>query len=187
MLSTSLLCFANKGKKLLLRISCGHSVAENSDWGRYWDNRKFVFIIILQFMLSANIRIRFGLQILLVCLYSTPSHYHHCADLSEGIELIKCLSDIYFVDCVNTIKHILSVIHYTRCGAVCFQFTHFCCDDWENIYYMSYYHHQIGSINYNPLFRARSWNNGVRCMSSYILIELLSINILQEGYFYWVC
>ena len=34
---------------------------------------------------------RFGLQIVLVCLYSTPSHYHHCANLSEGIELIKML------------------------------------------------------------------------------------------------
>ena len=39
--------------------------------------------------MSANIRIRFGLQIVLVCLHSTPSHYHHCANLSEGIELIK--------------------------------------------------------------------------------------------------
>ena len=29
-----------------------------------------------------------------VSLYSTPSHYH-CANLSEGIELIKYLSDIY--------------------------------------------------------------------------------------------
>ena len=58
------------------------------------ENREFVFIIIVQFMMSANIRIRFGLQIILVCLYSTTSHYHHCANLSEGIELIKCLSDI---------------------------------------------------------------------------------------------
>ena len=45
--------------------------------------------------MSANIRIRFGLQIVLVCLYGTPSHYSHCANLSEGIELIKCLSDIF--------------------------------------------------------------------------------------------
>ena len=42
--------------------------------------------------MSANIRIRFGLQIVLLCLYSTPSHYHHCGNLCEGIELIKCLS-----------------------------------------------------------------------------------------------
>ena len=63
---------------------------------------------------------------------------------------------------------------YTICGAVCFQFTHFLCDDWENIYIyiytLSYYHHQIGSMNYYPLFRVRSWNNGMRCMSFYILI-----------------
>ena len=79
-------------------------------------------------MMSANIRIRFGLQIVLACLYSTPSHYHHCANLSEGIEL-KNACQIYFVECVSKIEHILSVIHYTICGAVCFQLTHFCCDD----------------------------------------------------------
>ena len=59
------------------------------------ENREFVFIIIVQFMMSANNRIRFGLQTVLVCLYSILSHYHHCAYLSEGIELIKCLSDIF--------------------------------------------------------------------------------------------
>ena len=39
----------------------------------FQENREFVFIIIVQFMMSANIRIRFGLQNVLVCLYSTPS------------------------------------------------------------------------------------------------------------------
>ena len=68
------------------------------------------------------------------------------------------------------INHILSVIHYTICGAVCFQFTHFSCDDWDNVYTLSYHHHQIGSMNYYPLFRVRSWNNAVRCMSFYILM-----------------
>ena len=33
-------------------------------------------------------------------------------------------TQIYFVECVSKINHILSVIHYTICGAVCFQFTH---------------------------------------------------------------
>ena len=37
------------------------------------ENREFVFINIVQF-------IRFGLQIVFVCLYITPSHYHHCAN-----------------------------------------------------------------------------------------------------------
>ena len=91
-----------------------------------WENREFVFIIIVRLMMSADSRIRFALQIVLVCLYSTPSNYHHCAKLSEDIELIKCLSDIFCRVC--KIKHIVSVIHYTIhfliCGAVCFQFTH---------------------------------------------------------------
>ena len=91
------------------------------------ENREFVFIIIVQFMMSANSRIRFALQIVLVCLYSIPSHYHHCAKLSEDIEL-KNACQIYFVECVSNIKHILPVIHYTThykvCGAVWFQLTH---------------------------------------------------------------
>ena len=111
------------------------------------ENLEFVFIIIVRFMMSANIRIRFGWQIVLVCLYGTPSHYHHCVNLSEGIEL-AC--QIYFVECVSKIKQMFSVIHYTICGAVCFQFTHSSCGDWENIYTLSYYQHQIGSMNYNP-------------------------------------
>ena len=74
---------------------------------------------------------------------------------------------------MSLIKHILSAIHstinYTICGTVCFQFTHTPRDDWENIWTLSYYHHQIGSMNYYPLFKVRSWNNCMRCMSFYIL------------------
>ena len=44
------------------------------------ENREFVFISIVQLMMSANSRIRFGLQIVFVCLHITPSHYHHCAN-----------------------------------------------------------------------------------------------------------
>ena len=134
------------------------------------ENREFVFVIIVQLMMSANIRIRFGLQIVLVCLYSTPSHYHHCANLSEGTELKKCLLDIFCGVC--KIKHILSVIHYTIYGAVCFQFANFPFDDWENMYTLSYYYHQIGIMNSQPMFRVRSWNSGVRRMSFYILMSL---------------
>ena len=35
---------------------------------------------------------------------------------------------------------------------------------------LSYYHHQTGSMNHQPLFRVRSWNNGMRCMSYYVLM-----------------
>ena len=34
------------------------------------------------------------------------------------------------------------------------------------------YHHQIGSMNCYPLFRIRSWNNGMRCMSFVFLMNL---------------
>ena len=71
------------------------------------------------------------------------------------------------------------LIHYKTHGAVCFQLTHFPCDDWENIYTLSYYHHRIGSMNYYPLFGVRSWNNGVRCVSFFILTsELLQIPLI---------
>ena len=40
------------------------------------------------------------------------------------------------------------------------------------IYTSSYYHHPIGSMNYYSLFRVRSWNNVMRCMSFYILMDL---------------
>ena len=56
---------------------------------------------------------------------------------------------------------------------LCFQFTHFPRDDWENIH-LSYYHNQIGSMNYYSLFRVRSWNNGMHCMSLYILLMCIS-------------
>ena len=46
----------------------------------FWENREFVFIIIVQFMMSTNSRIRFGLQLVSVCLYNTPYYYHHCAN-----------------------------------------------------------------------------------------------------------
>ena len=43
----------------------------------------------------------------------------------------------------------------------------------ERIYTLSYYNNQIGIMNYYPLFRVRSWNNGMHCMSLYILIDLV--------------
>ena len=67
-------------------------------------------------------------------------HYHHCANLSQGIELLKWLSDIFRRVLFSKFKHSLSVIHYTICGAVCLQSTNFPCDDWENIDTLSYRH-----------------------------------------------
>ena len=119
----------------------------------------------------------FGLQIVFNCLYIAPSHYHHCANLSEDIELIKCLSDIFCWVC--KIRHINSVIHYTIYETVCFQFTHFLCGDWENIQFVL-----LSSSNRKyelyPLFRVRSWNNGMCCMSLYILTCVGSMDVNND-------
>ena len=48
----------------------------------------------------------------------------------------------------------------------------------ERIYTLSYYHHSIGGMNYYPLFRVRSWKNGICCVSLYILTL---INIVPQG------
>ena len=146
------------------------------------ENREFVFISIVQFMISANSRIRFGLQIVFVCLYITPSHYHHCANLIWRRITYK-MPVRYNLSSVWVRLSIFSQLSkYTIGGAVCFQFTHFLCDDWENIYTLSYYHNQIGSMNYYPLFRVRSWNNDMRYMSFYILIAIQNCIMSKYGW-----
>ena len=131
------------------------------------ENRDFVFIIIVQFMMSANSRIRFGLQIVFVCLYITPSQYHHCANISEDIETIKCLS--YILSSVWVRLNIFSQLSIAHHMGLCGFSLPISLMMAEQIYTLSYYHHQIGSMNYYPLFRVRSWNNGMHCMSLYIL------------------
>ena len=135
------------------------------------DNRDFVFIIIVQFMMGSNSRIRFGLQIVFVCLYITPSHYHHCANLFEDIELIECMSDIFCRVCELDWAHSLSNPLYNIRGCV-FSVYPYPCVMIEILYALSYYHYQIGSMNFYPLFRVRSWNNGMRCMSLYMLTTI---------------
>ena len=62
----------------------------------HWDLDSIICVqsINVQSMVFANHRIHYGLQVVFVCFQITPSHYHHYADSSEGIELIKCLSGI---------------------------------------------------------------------------------------------
>ena len=68
---------------------------------RNWD---FVLIIIVQFMMSANSPIRYGLQIVFVCLYITPSHCPACRTYLIATifwvvvicPIIKCLTVLEF-------------------------------------------------------------------------------------------
>ena len=115
------------------------------------------------------LRIRYGLQIVFVCLYITPSHYHHCAKLSVDIELMKCLPDIFCRVCEYDWAYSLSYSLFNIWGSM---FSVYPIPSWWLREYiaLAYYHHQIENMNYYPLFRVRSWNNGMRCMSLYILI-----------------
>ena len=55
---------------------------------------------------------------------------------------------------------------------LCIQLTHLSYDDCENTCTLSYYHHQIGSMTHLLLLRVRSWNNGIHCISFYVLIVI---------------
>ena len=110
-------------------------------------------------------------MIVFVCLYITPSQCYHCANLSEDIELIKCLSDIFCRVC--KIEHILCYPAYNMWDCV---FSVYPFPLWwlrDYIYTLSYYHNQSGSMNYYPLFRVREWNNSMCCMSLYILMIII--------------
>ena len=66
---------------------------------------------------------------------------------------------------MSKIEHILSIIHYKICGAVSFSLP---------ISLMMIVLLSSSNRKYElyPLFRVRSWNNGVRCMSFYILMVM---------------
>ena len=75
---------------------------------------------------------------------------------------------IYFVECVRlNIFSQLSIIQYMGLCVFSLPIPFVMI---ERIYTLSYYHHQIGSMNYYPLCRVKSRNNGMRCLSLYILI-----------------
>ena len=150
-----------------------------------WDCCYFIFCIRCIYipfwetgiLFSLLLRSLWWLQIvgyILACrLYSFVCTLHHLI-IIIGQTYLKTLNlwntcQIYLIECVSKITHILPVIHYRMYGAVfsVYPFPLW----WLRKYILSYYHHQIGSMNYHPLFRVRSWNNGMRCMSLYILIE----------------
>ena len=115
-------------------------------------------------------RVYYSSMVVFVCLNITLPKYHHFAEVPESIELKECA---HFVACVFKIKPILPIIFHAIYGAVCIQLTHFSCDDSANTCTLSYYHHKIGIMNNLSLFRVRSCNNYVHCMSFCVLIKRL--------------
>ena len=123
--------------------------------------------------MSANSRIRFGLHIVFVCCT-----LHHLIIIIVRTYLktlnLKNACQIYLVECVSEIKHIISVIHYTTDGAVCFQFAHFLCDDLDNTYFV-FLLSSNREYELFPLFRVRSWHNGMHYMYLNILILIVAL------------
>ena len=116
-------------------------------------DENFIWMLLNRFSISniLNFQESWCIDTLHLSISSNLDKYHISYIDHTGIK--KLHLRIYFVECVSKIKHILSVIHYTICGAVCFQFINFPCGDWENIYTLSYYHNQIGSMSYYPLIK----------------------------------
>ena len=124
--------------------------------------------------MCVNNKVHYDQMVLFDSLHITLPHYHHYADLSESIAFLKCVSGTFCLECVPKIKSIISIISHALYGAVRIQLTHLSYDDCENTCTLSYSHHQIGSMTHLPVFRVRSWNNGMRCMSSYISLNAFS-------------
>ena len=123
------------------------------------ENRDFVFITIVQFMMSSNIIRLFvhnTISLSSLCkliwrhwTYKMPVRYI-LSSVWVRLSIFSQLSIIQYMGlCVFSLPISLVMI--------------------EMIYTLSYHHHQIGSMNYYTLIRARSWNNGMRCMSIFLL------------------
>ena len=126
----------------------------------YTSQERWVLCLLLlgNLMMCANNQVNSGLMVIFLCLHMTLPHYLHQADLSEGIELLKFLSGIFYLDCVSKIKSMLLIICHSIYGAVHIQLTHFSYDDCKNTCTLFYRHHQIGSMTHLPLFRVmKQW------------------------------
>ena len=123
------------------------------------ENRDFVSITIVQFMMSSNI----------IRLF-----VHNTISVSSLCKLIwrhwTCKIPVrYILSNVWVRLSIFSQLSIIQYMGLCVFSLSISLVMIEMIYTLFYYHHQIGSMNYYPLFRARSWNNGMRCMSIFWL------------------
>ena len=129
------------------------------------ENRDFVFIIIVQLMISSNSRMRFGLQIALVCLYII-SFSSLCKFI--GRHRTYKMPVRYILSSVWVTLSIFSQLSIIQYMGLCVFSLPISLVMIERVYTLSYYHHQIGSMNYHHCFGSR--NDDMRCMLFYILI-----------------
>ena len=127
----------------------------------FWENRDFVFIIIVQFMMSASSQIRFGFVFTLHYLIIIIVQFFWI-HWTYKMPVMYILSSVWLrLNIFSQLSIIQNVGLYFLSLPISLEMT-------ENIYIVSYYH-QIGSMNYYSLFMVTSWNNGMCCMSLYII------------------
>ena len=81
----------------------------------------FINMIYIISWLCANNRVRYGLMIVYGYLRITLPHYQYYADLCEDIELLKCLSDLFYLECVPKIRSVLSIIFHAIYETLCIE------------------------------------------------------------------
>ena len=57
-------------------------------------------------------------MVVFVCLLIALPRYHHNADLIESIELLKCFSATFCMECVSKIKSMPTIIFHALYGVV---------------------------------------------------------------------
>ena len=121
----------------------------------WWKIINFVFLTLSDSLFISNH----------ICMF-----FNHLFILVDRCELLQLLSIFTSTEHSVLFKFVSSAskIHYME---LCVFSLPISLMMTEKIYTLSYYHHQIGSMNYYPLFMVRSWNNGMRCMSLYILMN----------------
>ena len=100
---------------------------ENIDWiyisHIYTLNLKLLIVLKGLFILRLTIQVSYGIYWYAKLSLTSGKVHDAVLEVDKNLQLLMVLKGLF----------ILSVIHYTICGAVCFQFTNFLCDDWENI------------------------------------------------------
>ena len=160
-------CFVIFSVVVCLRLLYYHFLSSITYISREY--RYLVAIIDGQSMVFANDRIHFGLLVLFVYLQITPSHYHHYADLSEGIELLKYLSGICNRVCLRLRQFSQVSFLFNRWGCVSSAYPINSPVMISRMRTLPYYQHKIGSMDHYCW--GRSWNNGMHCMSYPVLNE----------------
>ena len=115
---------------------------------------------------------------LFVCICNNCNHHHLCFPSSDGLVYESQVSCNFHNGQRNLVKSRGNItVLYVPCKWWP-EISPLRCHNGFEIHqnwsdsspFLVYYHHQIASMNYSPLFRVRSWNNGMRCMSIYILM-----------------